>query len=1206
MTEFQASALRLELLQHFAVANACGTQKARTCSLKFWLKDLGEGWAGRMEDPAEDVFVSRVSGRDRDYLIFQGLYESPAFCLQYFLNILDNMPDHEPFTSLRRSAYALLDLSNETAKRSGVTAFTVGRTQPLHTMTESLFHRTGATKKHVIFEEEDLSRLGIIRKDIEVFILCKENYTKLEHNVYNDSLLNQCPLLDIDGSIYLASPSSISIAIRNMIIGFHLFNGHEETLNQAYTYAITNELNNTFRSRVFDDIPVPPFPWRKLNGVFFNDMTTWVDEGRLLHICFVADNFAHYKISGFAEPHPDSTCFSKVIENSIDNAYRFFSSKSCFREGLSLIVACQWGRPISIIIRYASINKFHWRTESIGISELISMSGASSFSLLDLWNLLDMRDKLSQSKIDLINVNGLFNLYAWSEKLNGHLIPDEQLPDIEPNQKLIIPIPQNSLLEARKVSAQGYDIHCSITWDNRTVRVIRFCKKYFFKRDDNIPLYVSLDDLNQKQLVAVYETNSRGWWVTIEMPNSSEYDLQYRLFEAIAFWLERSAKIVEKMIQSLPEGPILWACCFEKRQSLDCEESISLEHAKEKLKVSTNDNIIHVNAQDGFLAIFSHPENIGERLLVETFVDGVYRLSGQLPSSKMIALIVQKIVPDQWARYVHFFVARDFRDFFQDTHRKPILISKTDDAFSRIGLGWLARKPHEGARIEGVESCCKYLNNLVAKIGMRIQSKLKSYNHERFLLTLLYNYEDLQIHFRSWFKTPHAVISLHKDKENVVKEATQEISRFYAASLSTRLLIEIALCECPQNAERYPGRLDISRLLVDTMLLHQLGGWSDAIQYRSKSPELRIAPSGNVHTNTEFDETVIMPYGQTLSVNKYQDAADIYRQYSHKSNIIKPTHTTGESEFLEAWTEAFGFTIDDMRCFVDALEDEGIKRQKLVFLITEIELHNLNELKSFNIKIIQGILAVFSLFSRPTWNSAPCGFRDKDWHPWRFRRHLSLIRRPIIQLSNTPSRYLIAPGLIRDGINQTVEYCYKGSYDAKDFSSKQMRAWVGKAENRRGHEFNKKVAEILKDLGWKTRSDIKITEIVNKSTRVIDKASAKRYGDVDVLAWKTGRVLVIECKDLELAKSISEISRQIHDFRGELNDKNKPDRLRKHLLRIKLLNEHKETIKHFVEGMNFSSVEGLLVFSRIVPMHFTKFAAKYDVRILSKDQLESL
>lgn len=74
--DWQASTLRLEILQHFAVANARGTKRPKPVDLKSWLIELGEGIAGRMEDPSEDVFVSRVLIPDQDCLVFEGLYEA--------------------------------------------------------------------------------------------------------------------------------------------------------------------------------------------------------------------------------------------------------------------------------------------------------------------------------------------------------------------------------------------------------------------------------------------------------------------------------------------------------------------------------------------------------------------------------------------------------------------------------------------------------------------------------------------------------------------------------------------------------------------------------------------------------------------------------------------------------------------------------------------------------------------------------------------------------------------------------------------------------------------------------------------------------------------------------------------------------------------------------------------------------------------------
>jgi hypothetical protein len=63
---------------------------------------------------------------------------------------------------------------------------------------------------------------------------------------------------------------------------------------------------------------------------------------------------------------------------------------------------------------------------------------------------------------------------------------------------------------------------------------------------------------------------------------------------------------------------------------------------------------------------------------------------------------------------------------------------------------------------------------------------------------------------------------------------------------------------------------------------------------------------------------------------------------------------------------------------------------------------------------------------------------------------------------------------------------------------------------------------------------------------------------VHVLAWNksTGRVLAIECKDLQYRKTPGEIAEQLSDFRGEVDARGKRDYLRKHLDRMELIDRH--------------------------------------------------
>jgi len=162
-----------------------------------------------------------------------------------------------------------------------------------------------------------------------------------------------------------------------------------------------------------------------------------------------------------------------------------------------------------------------------------------------------------------------------------------------------------------------------------------------------------------------------------------------------------------------------------------------------------------------------------------------------------------------------------------------------------------------------------------------------------------------------------------------------------------------------------------------------------------------------------------------------------------------------------------------------------------------------------------------------------------------------------------------------------------------------MRSWIGATENRRGHEFNKEVSERLRELGWQTKPNVKLTEILNAK---LD----RNYGDVDVFAWRDGRVLAVECKDLELAMTTSEIARQLYEFRGEFDVGGRPDRLKKHLLRVEVLKCRIAAVGRYVHSNLEVTIEPALVFNELVPMHFSEITTRHGIRLVAYDDLGGL
>ena len=143
----------------------------------------------------------------------------------------------------------------------------------------------------------------------------------------------------------------------------------------------------------------------------------------------------------------------------------------------------------------------------------------------------------------------------------------------------------------------------------------------------------------------------------------------------------------------------------------------------------------------------------------------------------------------------------------------------------------------------------------------------------------------------------------------------------------------------------------------------------------------------------------------------------------------------------------------------------------------------------------------------------------------------------------------------------------------------------------------------LLELGWIVREEIKLPEVLNKKLK-------EDFGDIDVLAWNKNLkiIAVLECKNLDFAKTTGEVARQLYDFKGQQNEKGKKDRLLKHACRLAALNANKDKLSKFTKiNLDAMTIKGYVVFSNTVPMEFNDNRLyKDEIEFLTFDQLESL
>ena len=1201
--ELQSNSIRLEALVHLALALANGTRKPRDQYINEVFSSLDNGPFGLAEDPAEDIFVGSVATPRGNFRVLEGTWESAGFYLQRVLDAVEKMPTGSGYDDIRESIYSLLRMSDEVCERTGLVRYQLGNDVKASVIPTSILRRLSSIRQSVRFSQSELDELGISSDHLSAFGFVPDDRQKLSDEALGHTSLERCPVLYRNGQYYLVLPTAVSVAIRWYVV--------EKMTNSGMLDAFIAGVGREFAS-TFGQIPLlggrsgaPIRFGRTKNGILAGAMTS-VEPGRFLSFIFVMDTLEDFDKGGFGGFYRGSPGLESDINAWIDQGYDEVKLTEGFRDGLTLIIGCGLGRGIAFPFHHKE--RSGWRVEFVSAADLYTLSWTEDFKPLSLWRLLAALDKVEALGVTLENINGLLNMVAWARELNGHLIPHAILPDdfVSERASSFIMIEQNALRTLRHEVATEWDMHSELDVNGDWIRVRRNSQSPL-REDLTRPLYAEEEPLEERGVRAVYVTKKRSWWCKSDAKEETPGSYAYQRWRMVTTWLSRAAPVLEDAFPGLPDGPIQWTAHFEGDIGEIDPDTAQAEFASARanieVRATAHDHSVTTIAGQKFEEAQFSEDNIAERALVDALVQGISALAGQTLDEDKHSRLMRAIVPDTRARLTHLFRTKGFRDFVQRSlPQHPVYIDEMEAATIRLGLGWTVRDRSAGSVVEGKAQCLSYLDTLVQSLETDLCEDLRSFDRKSIIQLLLQNHEAAVVDRERWSRTAAAVLSLHDNKADALEDMALHDFKLNAIFQATRLLCEIAICECQNSSGRTPAESDLSRLMAKMMSVQQLGGWSDSIRWDVMEPYLKIRPYGDVHAKLDFDHDIIGPFARTTADIRVMEAVSSYAQNLIQPEERGPVEDVLESQFLSAWRDQTGASLEDMLLFVDYVEDYGVRAEEAVLTVPRSRLLGF----SFDGKTIdrasnEAIVEFLTFRTRPKWREVPAGYRDSDRHPWRFRRQLSVLRRPLLQIDDGDDPMIIvAPGLLRDAFMYMIGNYHRGDFPARQLRS-GMRSWAGTTRDKVGHEFNLTVAARLKELGWQAEPEVKIT-------RLLKQGFDRDYGDVDVIAWnpETGRVLIIECKDVQYRKTYGEIAEQLADFRGGIGPNGKRDNLRKHLDRVELASMHLSAVAQFVAMPSVTNLESHLVFKNPVPMQFALKHMAQQVVVTIFDGLDKL
>lgn len=754
---------------------------------------------------------------------------------------------------------------------------------------------------------------------------------------------------------------------------------------------------------------------------------------------------------------------------------------------------------------------------------------------------------------------------------------------------MLLHIPLNLLRDVRARADHGYDRHRGTDPSGVSHRLQRLSAQELFPDEHSQRTYASLDELDEHRLTCLYE-GKPALWVTLVAPNMNDRRIQYELWKMLCVWVAR----IGVQLPDVNIDPSIWPSAMKVYATFE-DSSDSRELADLAIPESLDDiwkvtphpeaHAARVVFKRGFLTGFKDASNVAERAVVRALATAFLSIAGVVDPITQALAIEKQVVRSDQERSFHVFQGHSFLDYVAGSlNDELIAVDRIDDAAARIGLGWRALASDASGEIKGKEACGQFLGRVVDLLLKDLLTALSSLDRTSTLIRLVRNKEVANRLERQWRHTSAAVLALHRDFPGLQGTVVTQLSKFAGARITSRVLAELALCTCQLDGGGHASNLKLSKLLAQVSILMRVGGYSDAIRFNALPAEIRVSPLGDILIRDSLGELVFNPM-MTRHMNDgfSADAARYARHYAEQPVAAQIQHAF-DPVFWEAWKTEMGFDIDEARFFLDAIDAEGIKRNEAVFLLKHSELMAIGVAAGVLKASVEAFLKQFTLATRAAWDNVPKGFALRDVYPWRYGRRLSAITRPLLQIDEaTDPTILVAPTTLRQGFGYVVDGAHSGRLGQTFFQSAAMRnGWLGRAGE--GHTFNHELAEKLTAAGWTVRENIGFPELLQ---RHLDYDP----GDIDILAWHPDRneVLIIECKDLSLARNYSEVATLLADYQGEIVD-GKADKLKKHLNRVELAQENLSHVTRFT-GVVAPTLVSWLVFSGITPMHYAEIKA---------------
>jgi len=1170
-----ANTIRIETLAHLAVAHCQGIRQPGPGAFRGWInRELGSTQFALLEDPVEDVFVGNVQTPEGNRRVFEGIWEFNDYFAQEVLDTLAGSGVPQECRGLLGPCYALLRISESVADRANLRRWHTEESVPQGAVKLPPRARMADRARCVTFTYKDLDALGLDCEVLAPFILREEDRQALGNEMTGESSLERRPIVDFGGELVLALPHAVSPAIRRFAISELAQMGCLSAFGKALAKRQAHEVQRECLAELRGTAEFLPSPRPDGRVPALHSWLLRHDVDKVLHVVLLHDQVDLLNREGLSSfmRYPEN--LREGLEKYLCQVSSHCQSLGGVAEGTTLLVMGGLGRGFSLGFRSVPDR---WRLSILKLPDLLMLARELHGPILRYLKFIKQKEWAEERGVKFYDLNGDYNLYCYWRNQGYRLVPR----DIPLDASSVLVTASNMVLPVRQELRTSVDPHVVIGPDGQFFPVMRLGRDALFRSMQNRPIYASLQHLYSGLLAGVVETPRGPSWLMVESGTAQSKGMLYDVWSGFISLYDKLVFEVEGLYPQSLTGPIEVHLDFTRVKIPTNFEQLNPDLAPGQPELSADlcRRAAHVGLPADFFAHFLQTDNVGERLLVRAIADGLVHLHENVTcgvDEAIVDRLVDNVISFPGARVVHLFPARHPVEVLLECVQNPVFVAQEDFAFAKLGLSEGCVRPGSGLKIESKDDCNEFLHKVVDKLWGRLRTVLRQLDRASVLRKVLGVYE-AAIHDREhWHRTAQAVLCLYGPKEDVLSVAQEREASRASVSVAARTILEMAICECPEEAGRELSRNELDELLARAALLVEVATDSDAIYSGLIEPQIVLHPNGEYMLNRIFHKTVLLPFLAAYHHEEFELAARDYgRFYDQTRSAGLRAEDVFPSGFVPAFRTEFGLTPDEAVDGLGALMDLAVKLDEAVVETTLGSLKaSLTASSRLSPEAADAFLRTFCIFHRPAWESPPPGFQSKDINPWRFRRRLSVTTRPILAFGQQDKdKVLFGVGGLRLGIAYVIERSAEGHLPQEFFASREMRQYAGKASNLKGHEFALWVADQFRQKGWEARTGVPVSELGGPS----------ELGDVDVLAWTASQeVKLIECKRLQLARTVAEIAEVCRRFRGESKDE-----LGRHVRRVNWIRQNPSSLRQVVGFVpDRARIDDRLVTNTHVPMTY--------------------